>query len=79
MKQVAVICFSVVSLVFAGGRQVMAQDAPGYGAGASGFVRTLVIAEDIVDFSVDNLGNIYVINSDNQLKKLSPRGDSLAV
>jgi len=57
----------------------MAQDAPGYGAGASGFVRTLVIAEDIVDFSVDNLGNIYVINSDNQLKKLSPRGDSLAV
>jgi len=32
-----------------------------------------------VDFSVDNLGNIYVINRDNQLKKLSPKGDSLAV
>ena len=40
---------------------------------------TLTITQDIVDFSVDNLGNIYVINSDNQLKKLSPRGDSLAV
>ncbi len=32
-----------------------------------------------MEFSVDNLGNIYVINNDNQLKKLSPRGDSLAV
>jgi hypothetical protein len=31
------------------------------------------------DFSVDNLGNIYVITSENQLKKLSATGDSIAV
>ena len=50
-----------------------------YGSAAADFVRSLTVAQDIVDFSVDNLGNIYVLNSDNQLKKLSPRGDSLAV
>lgn len=43
------------------------------------FALTLTIAQDIVDFTVDNLGNIYVLNSDNQLKKLGPDGDSLAV
>lgn len=43
------------------------------------FTLTLKVSQDIVDFTVDNLGNIYVLNSDNQLKKLSPRGDSLAV
>jgi hypothetical protein len=57
----------------------MAQEAPMSGAGVSGFVLTLTISQDIVDFSVDNLGNIYVINGENQLKKISPRGDSLAV
>lgn len=56
----------------------MAQDQPPAGA-ASDFVLTLTISQDIVDFRVDNLGNIYVINRDNQLKKLSSRGDSLAV
>ncbi|HEX4851570.1 MAG TPA: hypothetical protein VFV08_12220 [Puia sp.] len=40
---------------------------------------TQQIAGDIVDFSVDNLGNIYLLSSNNQLKKLSPQGDSLAV
>ena len=43
------------------------------------FILTLKVTQDIVDFTVDNLGNIYVLNSDNQLKKISPRGDSLAV
>lgn len=37
------------------------------------------IPGDYVDFSIDNLGNIYAINSGNQLKKLSTSGDSLAV
>lgn len=43
------------------------------------FRLTRTIAPDIVDFSVDNLGNIYILKKDNQLKKLSPQGDSLAV
>lgn len=30
------------------------------------------------DISVDNLGNIYVLTPDNQLKKFAPSGDSVA-
>jgi hypothetical protein len=40
---------------------------------------TRTLSGDIVDFTVDNLGNMYVLNSDNQLKKLGVQGDSLAV
>jgi hypothetical protein len=43
------------------------------------FVLSKTIRADIVDFSVDNLGNLYLLSSDNQLKKLGPAGDSLAV
>jgi hypothetical protein len=45
----------------------------------SSFVFKRAIRGDIVDFTVDNLGNIYLLNSDNQLKKVSSTGDSLAV
>ena len=37
------------------------------------------IAGDIASFAVDNLDNIYLVSSTNQLKKLSPAGDSIAV
>src|SRR5688572_26898835 len=33
----------------------------------------------ITDFSVDNLGNIYLVYQNGQLRKLRPNGDSLAV
>jgi hypothetical protein len=46
---------------------------------ASDFALSKTIQGDIADFTVDNLGNIYVLTMDNQLKKLSPNGDSLAV
>jgi hypothetical protein len=46
---------------------------------ASDFVLNKTISGDIADFTVDKLGNIYVLSKDNQLKKLSPNGDSLAV
>jgi len=53
---------------------------PATGGGVSSFqlVRT-VGPVNLLDFTVDNLGNIYVLTKDNQLKKLSPNGDSLAV
>lgn len=38
-----------------------------------------VIQGDIVDFTVDNLDNIYLLNSRNQVKKLNANGDSVAV
>jgi hypothetical protein len=37
------------------------------------------VVGDIVDFTTDNLGNIYVISSTNQLKKLNEKGDSISV
>jgi hypothetical protein len=36
-------------------------------------------SDSLVDFTIDNLGNIYVLNRENQLKKLGPQGDSLGV
>jgi len=38
-----------------------------------------VIEGDIINFTVDNLGNIYLINSQYQLKKLNEKGDSVGV
>jgi hypothetical protein len=46
---------------------------------ASDFVLSKAIEGDFTDFTVDNLGNIYVLDKGNQLRKLSPNGDSLAV
>ena len=34
---------------------------------------------DVADFSIDNLGNIFILYQNGQLKKLNPNGDSLAV
>jgi hypothetical protein len=45
----------------------------------STFQLSRTIKGDFVDFSVDNLGNIYTVSTDNRLKKSSASGDSLAV
>lgn len=37
------------------------------------------IEGNYTDFYVDNLNNIYLLNSDNQFKKLNDKGDSVAV
>jgi hypothetical protein len=37
------------------------------------------IKGDVVDFTVDNLDNVYVLNSKDQLKKYNSNGDSVAV
>ena len=44
-----------------------------------GFPLLMAIQTDIVDFKVDNLGNIYLLSAENRLKKISPSGDSLSV
>ena len=38
-----------------------------------------VVKGDIVDFTVDNLDNIYVLNSRNQIRKYNANGDSVAI
>src|SRR4029077_18827314 len=37
------------------------------------------IKGDVVDFAVDNLDNVYVLTSSDQLKKYNADGDSVAV
>src|SRR6202008_590654 len=43
------------------------------------FTFVKVISGDIASFTVDNLDNIYILNSRNQLKKYNANGDSVAV
>lgn len=43
------------------------------------FVLQQTIPGAFADFTVDNLGNIYVLNQSGQLKKMGPAGDSIAV
>lgn len=38
-----------------------------------------VIEGDIIAFTVDNLDNVYLLSSTNQVKKLNDKGDSVAV
>ncbi len=41
--------------------------------------QVLSTGEQVADFAVDNLGNIFLVYESGQLKKLSPKGDSIAV
>ena len=43
------------------------------------FQHIKTIKGDIVDFTVDNLDNIYILNSRNQIKKYNANGDSVAI
>ena len=45
----------------------------------SSFQLIKTIKGDIVAFTVDNLDNIYLLNSSNQVKKLNSNGDSVAI
>ena len=45
----------------------------------SAFILIKTISGDIIDFTVDNLDNIYILNSRNQVKKLNANGDSVAI
>lgn len=47
--------------------------------GDSSFRLIGIIPGDITAFTVDNLDNIYLLNSTNQVKKLNEKGDSVAV
>jgi len=38
-----------------------------------------VIKADVVDFTVDNLDNVYILTSTDQLKKYNANGDSVAI
>jgi hypothetical protein len=50
-----------------------------YSQAGRSFVFQRAIPGSFTDFTVDNLGNLYLVNQNGQLKKNSPEGDSLAV
>ena len=45
----------------------------------SSFRTVRTIQGDIIAFTVDNLDNIYLLSSTNQVKKLNAKGDSVAI
>ncbi|KIC89686.1 hypothetical protein [Flavihumibacter sp. ZG627] len=45
----------------------------------NGLVLVRTIGENLADFTVDNLGNFYLLDKKGQLKKRSADGDSIAV
>jgi hypothetical protein len=47
--------------------------------GDSAFSLTKTLQADVTDFTVDNVGNIYLLTKGNLLKKLDPNGDSASV
>jgi hypothetical protein len=53
-------------------------DAPAQQSDSS-FTLVKTITGDITDFAVDNLGNLYILTSTDQLKKMDANGDSVAV
>jgi hypothetical protein len=67
MKKLSGILLAVCMMAFAG----MAQSD-------TTFKLIKVIKGDIADFTVDNLDNIYILSSRNQLKKYNANGDSVA-
>lgn len=65
MKQILFIFFAINAFVSS------AQD--------SAFKQGKTIDGDFIDFTVDNLGNYYLLSKNNQLKKLNAEGDSAGV
>ena len=43
------------------------------------FTAAKSVTGEYVDFTVDNLGNYFLLSKNNQLKKLNANGDSVAV
>src|SRR5688572_4234459 len=43
------------------------------------FTEVKTVEGEYIDFSIDNLGNYYLLTKNNQLKKLNANGDSMGV
>ncbi len=64
------ICFTILISLFT---------SAGYCQNDTAFKLIRTIEGNYLDFAADNLGNIILLDSDNQLKKLNANGDSVAV
>ncbi len=52
---------------------------PGFSQSDSAFHLIRSINGDFTDFTADNLGNLFLVTRNNQLKKLDAKGDSMGV
>jgi hypothetical protein len=75
LKSAAIACFLLLCISFSVNSQMVAMQQ----LSDTVFKTERVISGDFTDFTVDNLGNLYVVNQTGQLKKMSPKGDSMAV
>lgn len=75
LKSAAIACFMLLCASLSAHAQVVAMQQ----LSDTTFKTERVISGEFTDFTVDNLGNLYVVNQTGQLKKMSPKGDSLAV
>ncbi len=50
-----------------------------YGQTDTFFRKIKTVEGDIVSFTIDNLDNVYLLNSNNQVKKIDANGDSVAI
>ena len=64
--------FFIIAFLFSCGYHSLAQSD-------SSFSLSKTIQADIIDFTVDNTGNIYLLTKNNQLKKLDNNGDSIGI
>lgn len=67
MKKISIIFFALVLTVSA------------FAQVDTSFKLIAGIKGEVVDFSVDNFDNVYILSSTDQLKKYNSRGDSIAV
>lgn len=69
----------IIFILYIGFLGLVCQPQRGYAQADSVLKLDKTYVQDIISFSVNNLGEIYLINSSNQLKKLDGKGDSAGV
>jgi hypothetical protein len=65
---------SIYNLIF-----LLLFSCAGFSQSDTSFKLIRTIEGDVIDFTIDNLDNIYILNSRNQVKKYNSNGDSVAV
>lgn len=75
LRSVTIACFILICSAFIAEAQLVGI----HQLSDTAFKSERVISGEFTDFNVDNLGNLYVMSPSGQLKKMSPKGDSLAV
>lgn len=77
--RITILCFFMVECLMGAAQSTMVPVREDVNRGDTFFILQQKIRGEFTDFTVDNLGNLYVLNRTGQLKKMGPTGDSIAV